>query len=124
MVNVSADSVVVMPRTAAVTLQRYGYSVVEAENGRDAVALFEEMKGTVEVVLLDLTMPVMTGEETYRQIKEIDPTVPVIVSSGYDEVEAARRFGAEGLADFIQKPYVAHMLADKVKSAIRHQSAE
>jgi signal transduction histidine kinase/ActR/RegA family two-component response regulator len=118
------DDEEIVRRTAAVTLQRYGYSVVEAENGRDAVALFEEMKGTVEVVLLDLTMPVMTGEETYRQIKEIDPTVPVIVSSGYDEVEAARRFGAEGLADFIQKPYVAHMLADKVKSAIRHQSAE
>ena len=77
-----------------------------------------------DAVLLDLTMPVMTGEETYRLIKEIDPAVPVIVSSGYDEVEAARRFGGEGLADFIQKPYVAHTLADKIKTAIRHQSAE
>jgi CheY-like chemotaxis protein len=118
------DDEEIVRRTATATLQRYGYSVVEAENGREAVALFEKMKDIVELVLLDLTMPVMSGEEAYRQMKAMRPTLPVIVSSGYDEVEAARRFGAEGLTDFIQKPYVSQHLADKVKSVIRSHAGQ
>jgi two-component system, NtrC family, C4-dicarboxylate transport response regulator DctD len=64
-------------------------------------------------------MPIMSGEETYTRMKEISPSIPVIVSSGYDEMEAARHFGGEGVLDFIKKPYVAQSLAEKVKAAMR-----
>lgn len=112
------DDEEIVRRTARATLQRYGYTVVEAENGVEAVDLFRRMGDSVALVLLDLTMPVMSGEETYERLKAIDSSVPVIVSSGYDETEAARRFGGEGVMDFIKKPYVAQKLAEKVKAAM------
>jgi CheY-like chemotaxis protein len=105
-------------RTARSTLQQYGYTVVEAENGRQAVEMFARMGERVALVLLDLTMPVMSGEDAYRHLKAMRPEVPVIVSSGYDEMEAARRFGNIGSVDFIKKPYVAQKLAQKVKETI------
>jgi signal transduction histidine kinase len=105
-------------RTARATLQQYGYTVVEAENGRQAVEMFARMGERVALVLLDLTMPVMSGEDAYRHLKAMRPEVPVIVSSGYDEMEAARRFGNIGSVDFIKKPYVAQKLAQKVKETI------
>jgi signal transduction histidine kinase len=105
-------------RAAKAALQSYGYTVVEAENGLEGVELFAQMQDSISLVLLDLTMPVMTGEETYRQLKAIRPDVPVIVSSGYDETEAARRFGGENVVDFIKKPYVAQKLGHMVQAAL------
>jgi CheY-like chemotaxis protein len=105
-------------RTAKASLEHYGYTVVEAENGRDGLELFRRMQDSIRLVLLDLTMPVMSGEETYRQIKAINPNIPVIVSSGYGEMEAERRLGDERGIDFIKKPYAAQKLADKVKAAL------
>jgi FixJ family two-component response regulator len=60
----------------------------------------------------------MSGEETFEQLKGIRPEVPVIVSSGYNEVEAIRRFTGAGIAAFIQKPYTSSQLADKVKRVL------
>ena len=117
------DDEEIVRRTAKATLQRYGYTVVEAENGREAVDLFQRMLDSVALVLLDLTMPIMSGEETYRRMKALNPSVPVIVSSGYDEMEAARRFGSEDVMEFIKKPYVAQSLAEKVKAAIHGYSS-
>jgi FixJ family two-component response regulator len=64
-----------------------------------------------------MTMPVMSGEEALRGMKLLDRNVPVILSSGFNEVEAVRRFTGKGLAGFIQKPYTARSLAAKLKAA-------
>ncbi len=72
----------------------------------------------IALVLLDLTMPVMNGEEALRQMQMIDPQVRVLLSSGYNEVEAVQRFAGKGLAGFIQKPYAAAALAQKVKEVL------
>jgi CheY-like chemotaxis protein len=110
-------------RTARSTLERYGYQVVEAHHGRDAVdALRQSPRGFV-LVVLDLMMPVMGGEEAFAEIKKIRPELPVILSSGYDELEATRRFGGKGVTGFIQKPYTARRLAEKVKEALKTSSA-
>jgi two-component system cell cycle sensor histidine kinase/response regulator CckA len=69
------------------------------------------------LVILDLAMPGMGGEETFRRLKAIRPEVPVLLSSGFDELEAARRFQAGGIAGFLQKPYTLAQLAEKVKAA-------
>jgi two-component system, cell cycle sensor histidine kinase and response regulator CckA len=69
-------------------------------------------------VLLDLTMPVMSGEETLRQMKSLKPSVKVLLSSGYNEVEAVRHFTGKGLAGFIQKPYAALNLVKRVRMAL------
>ena len=100
--------------TARHTLERYGYRTLVAENGQQAVETYQRERN-VSLVLLDLTMPIMGGEEALRQLKTIDPGVRVLLSSGYNETEALERFAGEGLAGFIQKPYTATGLAESVK---------
>jgi two-component system, chemotaxis family, CheB/CheR fusion protein len=105
-------------RTAKTALQRYGYTVLLAEDGRSAVDVFRQIGDRVRLVLLDLNMPVMGGEETLRQLKLIHPDVRVILSSGYNETEAIRLFTDKGPVGFIQKPYTAPQLAEKIRAAL------
>ena len=62
-------------------------------------------------------MPLMSGEETLHRLRAIRPDVPVLLSSGYDQVEVIQRFTGQGLAGFVSKPYSAATLAAKIKSA-------
>lgn len=105
-------------RTAKAALQRYGYTVLLAEDGRAALDAFREIADRVRLVLLDLNMPVMGGEETLRQLKLLHPDVRVILSSGYNEMEATRLFTGKDLVGFIQKPYTAAQLAEKIRAAL------
>ncbi len=113
------DDEPVVRQTAKSALQRYGYTVLLAEDGQSAIDLFREMSGRVNLVLLDMTMPGITGEETLRQLQLIRTGVQVVLSSGYNEVEAVHRFAGKGLAGFIQKPYTAAQLAEKIKAALK-----
>jgi signal transduction histidine kinase/integral membrane sensor domain MASE1/CheY-like chemotaxis protein len=99
-------------------LEGCGYQVLEAGNGQEAVELFRQRASQIAGVLLDLTMPVMGGEEALRLLRQIRPGVRVVLSSGYDEVDAVSRFAGQGLADFIQKPYTPAALATKIKKAL------
>jgi len=112
-------------RTAKNTLERYRYSVVLAENGQQALELLRQSPLAFDLVLLDFTMPVLSGEDTLREIRKIRPTLPVILSSGFNEVEAIRRFQGQGVSGFVQKPYTAATLARSVKAALtEHFRAE
>jgi PAS domain S-box-containing protein len=106
---------------AATALDRYGYRVLIASDGKEAVELYRRTPDEIDLVLLDMTMPVMSGEEALRQIRGIRPGARVIVSSGYDEMEATRLFTAQGVAAFVKKPYSAATLAKAVKRAMRRQ---
>lgn len=108
----------VVREAARSILERLGYAVVTAEDGRQGVELLRRADIHIDLVLLDLTMPVMSGEEALEQLKAIRPDVPVILSSGYDQTEALRRFNGKPLAGFIQKPFTAAHLAEKVKQAL------
>jgi len=112
------DDEEVIRRTAKSMLERYGYAVVVAENGKEGVELFRVLADKVSAVLLDMTMPVMSGEETFGQLMSIRPDIAVILSSGYNEVETIRRFTGKRLAGFIQKPYSSADLLEKIKRAI------
>jgi len=70
-----------------------------------------------------MTMPVMSGEARLPWLKSLRADIPVILSSGFSEVEAAPQFQGKGLTEFIQKPYGAAALAEKVKGAIARASA-
>lgn len=113
------DDEEVVRRTAQAALERHGYVVLLAEDGQRAVDLFRQRANQVSLILLDMTMPVMSGEEAFRFLRAIRPDVPIIVSSGYNEVEVIRRFTGRGVAAFIQKPYTSYNLAQKVKTAMR-----
>jgi PAS domain S-box-containing protein len=94
-----------------------GFEVIEAPDGRAGAALFAARAREVVVVLLDMTMPEMNGEETFREIQRVRDDVPVILTSGYHESEAMRAFKAKGLAGFLQKPFGAEDLAAKLAAA-------
>ena len=80
-----------------------GFDTIDAPDGRAGAALFAQRAAEIAVVLLDMTMPEMNGEETFREIRRVRDDVPVILTSGYDEVEATRRFTSKGLAGFLPK---------------------
>ena len=109
-------------RTASHALERYGYRTLVAENGREAVEIYRE-RPEIVLVLLDLTMPVMSGEETLRQLQTVHPDVRVLLTSGYNEAEAVQRFAGKGLAGFLQKPYTAASLAERVKEVMAQRGA-
>ncbi len=107
-------------RLAQMILEQRGYSVLVAGDGREAVNLFRDNAPKIVAVLLDMTMPVMSGKEAFRLIREIRPDVPVIVSTGYSELVAIEQFGAGAAVGFIQKPYTVTRLSEKIKTAIEH----
>jgi len=108
---------------ARFTLERCGYTIEMAADGKAAVETFAARPQAFAAVLLDLTMPVMSGEEALDRIRQIRPDVPVLLSSGYSEGEALRRFRDRGLAGFLQKPYTATALARKVHHAVQLSSS-
>ena len=95
-------------------LLRLGLDVLTAEDGRQAVNLYRERKDAIALVLLDLTMPHMNGEEAFRELRQINPNVRVILASGYSEDDIAARFAGKGLAGCLQKPYTM----DKLRSLL------
>lgn len=99
-------------------LAKQGFEVVTANDGKAGVDLFAEKQGEIKMVLLDMTMPRMGGEEAFREIRRIAPEAKVILSSGYNEQEATNRFAGEGLAGFLQKPYRPTQLLLKVKELL------
>jgi CheY-like chemotaxis protein len=111
------DDEALVRRAAKQSLERYGYVVRTASGGREALDILEA-DDSIQVVVLDLTMPSMSGAETLARIRALRPTLPVVLSSGYNEVDATRRFASEPAAFFLQKPYTAARLGEKVKAAL------
>lgn len=91
--------------------------VYTAPNGSEGLQLFQELRQSITVVLLDLDMPVMNGEETYARLRQIAPHVKVVVSSSHTPAEAQLRFGEHELPAFLQKPYDMSTLLDTVQTA-------
>ena len=79
---------------------------------------FRELSDPIRLVLLDLTMPNMDGEETFREIRRINQDARVLLMSGFNEQEAINRFAGKGLAGFIQKPFKADSLRAKIQEAL------
>ena len=96
-------------------LKTSGLNVITASNGREAVDVFQENADKIDLVLLDMTMPQMGGEETFQELRRRRPDARVILSSGYSETDVTARFSGKGLAGFIQKPYVFEQLIDLVR---------
>jgi signal transduction histidine kinase len=112
------DDEEVVRRTARAALECFGYTVFEANDGRDGSDLFSRLHDRVTVVLLDLTMPHMDGHAAWQYIRRLRPDMPIVVSSGFDESEARKRFEAEAGLQFIQKPYTATALAKRIRAAV------
>jgi PAS domain S-box-containing protein len=99
-------------------LQSLGYQVLVATGGKEAVDIFHENKDLVNMVILDLIMPDMGGVKTYDRLKQIDPGVKVLISSGYSVDGEAAALIDRGGDGFIQKPFNALQLSQKVREIL------
>lgn len=109
-------------KVAKAVLEGKGYHVLLAEDGQAGVELFARVHRQIALVLLDLTMPRMGGEEALTRLRAIRPDVPVILSSGYNEAEILRRFTVQPVAGFVQKPYTATRILSKIQEVLQSHS--
>jgi CheY-like chemotaxis protein len=100
-------------------LEAAGIAWILCADGDTAVRLFKERSEEIRLVLLDLSMPGLSSEATFEELRRIRPGVPVLLSSGYAEAEATSRFVGRGLAGFIQKPYRPEALVAAVRRALK-----
>jgi CheY-like chemotaxis protein len=107
-----------MRNLAGAILESSGFTVLTACDGGDAIRVFERYAGEVAAIVLDLTMPVMDGEEAAVELRRIRAGVPIILSSGYSEHDVAARFAGKGLAGFLKKPYEPAELTDVLQRAL------
>ncbi len=104
---------------AATTLTRLGFSVLEARDGLEGVDVFRQQTDTIRLVLCDLTMPHMGGWETLTALRRISPSVPVILTSGYDEAHVMAEENDEQPQAFLAKPYRLEALRRAIGKALR-----
>jgi len=92
---------------------RLGYQLIIAKNGEQAVEICREKHQDIDLVILDMIMPQMSGFETYHRLKKISPAVKVTLSSGYSRNGQAGEIVARDQQDFIQKPFDLAQLSQK-----------
>jgi DNA-binding NtrC family response regulator len=88
--------------------------VLKAASGQEGVALFSQQQAEIALVILDLSMPGLSGHETLQQLQAINPDIPVLLSSGYNREDANSPTTNVKAAGFLQKPYNALLLIDTV----------
>ncbi len=99
-------------------LSTLGYNVLQARNGKEALKIFEEYKGQIDLVILDMIMPGLSGGETFDALRRIDPQVKVMLSSGYLGSDQAKKIMDKGCQAFIQKPFRMEELSLKVRDVL------
>lgn len=95
-----------------------GFAVYTAENGAEGLATFEAHQAEIDLVVMDMTMPIMSGDETLVELMQLKPDVPVIILSGYSKKEVMESY--EGLANilFLQKPFRLEQLLQSIEQLI------
>jgi PAS domain S-box-containing protein len=86
-------------------LRSFGYRVIEARDGAEALERFRERRGEIDLVLLDLRMPRMTGEQAFAEMRRIEPSIRGLLASGYDESGRIGEIVAGGFGGFLRKPF-------------------
>ena len=99
-------------------LEKFGFQVMSAEDGRQAIEIFRPHAPEFVAVLLDVTMPVLGGAETLHELRRLRPDLRVILSSGYDEHQATARIAHQEVVGFLPKPYLPTDLIAKVREAL------
>lgn len=99
-------------------LQSAGYSIYEAEDGQQAMELYDKNKDSIGLLLLDLGLPKLTGVEVFKKIKAQKPDIKMIAMSGWGKRETVNELYEEGIDVFVQKPYKPIEIIDTVKKLL------
>ncbi|MBU1219354.1 response regulator [Myxococcota bacterium] len=100
------------------TLRKFGYTVLTASDGMEGIRIFATNQEKIRLVLLDMMMPGLSGRETFNELSLLEPEIPVLLTSGYSEEEAFKRFGKNSIAGFIQKPFTPINLVRAIKNIL------
>jgi PAS domain S-box-containing protein len=112
------DDETIVLEVAEKMLQALGYTVHAADCGKKAIEIFRRHRDTVDLVILDMIMPDLSGSETFDLLKSIEPGIRVLLSSGYSIDGQARRILERGCDGFIQKPFNLAVLSAKIRSIL------
>jgi PAS domain S-box-containing protein len=99
-------------------LENMGYNVLIARSGKEAIEIYKENEEDIDLVILDMVMPGIGGGEAYDRMKEINPNVKVLLSSGYSIDGQASEILERGCNGFIQKPFDIEALSDKIRGVL------
>jgi len=99
-------------------LERFGYQVIMAKDGKEALEIYQNQKDKINMVILDLIMPGLSGAETLKELKKINPAIKVLISSGYSSLETTREVIDSGTKGFITKPFPIKELLLKVQKIL------
>jgi signal transduction histidine kinase len=100
-------------------LQRAGFQPLPVEDGAAAVEMFRQRSDQIVAVLLDLTMPHMSGDEVYQELRRLRAHLPIVLMSGYTEQEAASRLDFDGPTEFLQKPFRPADLVEAIRRVMK-----
>ena len=99
-------------------LESIGYKVHAVGNGQEAIAVYMEKKDKINLVILDMIMPGLSGPDTFDRLREINPNVKVLLSSGYSINGKVQTIMDRGCNGFLQKPFKLEELSSKVREML------
>lgn len=99
-------------------LAQFGFRVLTAEDGAAGVRTFAEHADEIDLVVMDLTMPKLSGEQAFVEMRKLRPTARIVLTSGYNESEAVGRLSSSGVTAFLQKPFELEQLLSTVRKAL------
>ena len=105
-------------------LQEIGFNVLSAKSGREAIDILQNSREKINLIIMDMIMPGMSGSETFDRLKEIKPAVRILLSSGYALDDQATKILRRGCSGFIQKPFNINQLADKIHRILANPEQE
>ncbi len=113
----------VVRRSAGRVVRQSGHRVIFARSGEEALRIYDETQPRPDLVLMDLNMPGMTGDQAFKKLKEVDSEAPVVFVSGYWDRDLERELRSMGALGFVQKPYEAATLRDAIVQAMTSQTS-
>jgi two-component system, cell cycle sensor histidine kinase and response regulator CckA len=113
-----AEDDALLSELARMALTELGYKILLARDGREAVALFAAHRAQIDLVMLDVVMPHMSGVQVYKHLRNLGSTVPVLFMTGYSAKMTQATLAAETGALLLQKPYGVHELAHTLRQAL------
>ncbi len=99
-------------------LERLGFEVLTAIDGVEAIRIYEQRADEIQIVILDLTMPNLDGQQTLKELRHIRVDAPVLLSSGYTEQDVMRRLAGSRYSGFVPKPYSVENLMTVIQAAL------
>ena len=108
----------VVREVGANLLEKFGYNVLTAENGAVAVEKYAKDPSRIDLVILDIMMPVMDGVQAFTALKQINPNIKAVLVSGYSPNRAVREIQVNGCPPFMAKPFDIDVLAQKIEEIL------